>query len=928
MRIILFLFFICYLNISYAFEYRQETALKFDPNIYHGTLKNGLKYYIQESDKPKEVGYLRLIINAGSLQEEDDQRGIAHFVEHMAFNGSSNFKPGEIIEFMESIGMEYGPEVNASTSFGETIYKLKVPSNDKIILEKSFRVLADWASEVLFDEDSLENEKKVIVEEWRQGLGFSKRKSNLIVPIIYANSKYKDRLPIGDMEQINKFTSDDLKKFYQEWYRPNLMSIVAVGDFNTIEIEKLIDKYFGNLKNPINAKERIKYFIPKPEDSYNIITDPEQVSSSFSLMIPIENKELKTQGDYYENFQNEIAYSIFYERMNDISKEMNSPFESAYIYESGLGEENNNLELFVRPIEGRYLESIERIKKEYDRIQSYGFSKIEFDNLISGYKSSLEDMYNNKNSEETINKLNYLMGFINSESIYISTEYYYNLSLSILEKITLEDINFATKDWFNKTYRTIIVQEPESSVQILPDANEFISILDKQFLNTEKLEIKDWTKVPLLSKDIEQGEVIKQIYHESIDATELQLSNGVRVVIKSTDYEEDNIILYGQAPGGLSLADDMIYESVSQINSLFRDAGVGEFNSSNLSKKLIPTPVTARPGISEYAQSFDGNSNRENFEVMLQLLYLYFTDIHYEKDELERVKRNNLNDIQKRLLNPDTVFSDYINKVRFNNHLRMQPMTPKILESLNYDVMFDFYKERFSDSSDFTFYIVGNVSLEKDKNVIVKYLGNLPSLDRDNQWRDINLNQATGKIREIVENNPEPQAYTNLIYSGPFEYNIKNRLNYSILGESLNIHLNEVIRERLGGVYSIGAYQRAAEYPKPIYNFYITFLSDPERQVELVQSIKKEIQNFMIGNFDDNIVVNATKQSLQDYSEEIETNYFWLDIMSFYDWHEEPYENVLLIKDLHNQRTKQDIIDIANKIFNTENIMEFIQLPK
>ena len=238
------------------------------------------------------------------------------------------------------------------------------------------------------------------------------------------------------------------------------------------------------------------------------------------------------------------------------------------------------------------------------------------------------------------------------------------------------------------------MQEPESSVQTLPEANEFISILDRQFKNSEKLEIIDWTKIPLLNKDIQQGEVINQINHESIDATELQLSNGVRVVIKSTDYEEDNIILYGQAPGGLSLADDNMYESVSQINSLLRDAGVGEFNSTNLSKKLLPTPVTARPGISEYAQSFDGDSNRENFEVMLQLLYLYFTDIHYEKDELERFKRNNLNDIQKRLLNPDTVFSDHISKVRFNNHIRMQPMTPKILESLNYDVMFNFYKER------------------------------------------------------------------------------------------------------------------------------------------------------------------------------------------------------------------------------------------
>ena len=614
--------------------------------------------------------------------------------------------------------------------------------------------------------------------------------------------------------------------------------------------------------------------------------------------------------------------------MNDISKEINSPFEFAYIYESSLGEENNNLELFVRPIDGKYLESIERIKKEYDRIQNYGFSKIEFDNLIVGYKSSLEDMYNNKNSEETKNKLDYLMGFINSESIYISTEYYYNLSLSILEKITLEDINFATKDWFNKTYRTIIIQEPESSIQALPDENEFILILDRQFKNSEKLEIIDWTKIPLLSKDIQEGKVINQINHESIEATELQLSNGVRVVIKSTKYEEDNIILYGQAPGGLSLADDMIYESVSQINSLFRDAGVGEFNSINLSKKLLPTPVTARPGISEYAQSFDGDSNRENFEVMLQLLYLYFTDIHYEKDELERFKRNNLNDIQKRLLNPDTVFFDHISKVRFNNHLRMQPITPKILKSLDYDVMFNFYKERFSDASDFTFYIVGNVSLEKDKDIIVKYLGSLPSLDRDNQWRDINLNQATGEIREIIKNNPEPQSNTYLIYSGPFEYNIKNRLNYLILGESLNIHLNEVIREKLGGVYSIGAYQSSQEYPKPIYNFYITFLSDPDRQEELVKSIKKEIQHFMIGNFDDNIVLNATKQSLQDYSEEIETNDFWLGIMSFYDWHGEPYENVLLIKDLHNQRTKQDIIDMANKIFKTENIMEFIQLPE
>ena len=928
MRIILLLLVIFYSNISYAFEYNSKALLKFDSEIYHGSLGNGLKFYIQESDNPKEVGYLRLIINVGSLQEEDDQQGIAHFVEHMAFNGSSNFKSGDIIEFMESIGMEYGPEVNASTSFGETIYKLKVPTNDKIILEKSFRILADWASEVSFDEASLENEKKVIVEEWRQGLGFSKRKSNLIVPIIYANSKYKDRLPIGDMDQINNFTSDDLKEFYQEWYRPNLMSIVAVGDFNTIEVERLITKYFGNLKNPIHAKERNKYFIPKPESSYNIITDPEQVTSSFSVKVPIESKEFQIQADYFENFQNEIAYSIFYERMNDISKEINSPFEFAYIYESSLGEENNNLELFVRPIDGKYIESIERIKKEYDRIQNYGFSKIEFDNLIVGYKSSLEDMYNNKNSEETIDKLDYLMSFINSESVFISTESYYNLSLSILDKITLDDINFATKNWFNKKNRTIIIQEPEVSVKNLPTDKEFISILDSQFLNTKKLEIKDWTNIPLFNKEIKQGEIIKQIYYENIDVTELRLSNGVRVVIKSTNYEEDNIILYGQSPGGLSVANNDIYESVSQINNLFRDAGVGEFNSNNLSKKLLPTPVTARPGISEYAQSFDGESNKENFELMLQLLYLYFTDIHYEKEELERYKRDNLDDIQKRLLNPDTVFFDHISKVRFNNHIRMQPITSEILKSLDYDVMFDFYTERFSDASDFTFYIVGNVSLEKDKDMIVKYLGNLPSLDRDNQWRDINLNQVTGGLRETIRNNPEPQSFTYLIYSGPFEYNIKNRLDYLILGESLNIHLNEVIREELGGVYSIGAYQSAQEYPKPIYNFYINFQSDPNRQEELVKSIKKEIQNFMTGKFDDNIVLNATKQSLQNYAEEIETNDFWIGTLSFYDWHEEPYENVFLIKDIHNQRTKQDIVDIANQIFNTENIMEFIQLPK
>jgi zinc protease len=677
------------------------------PDIKVGTLPNGLKYYIKKNTKPENKMELRLAVNTGSILEEDNQQGLAHFTEHMAFNGSKNFKKNELVSFLQSIGVKFGAHLNAYTSFDETVYMLNIPLDKPDNLEKGFLVLEDWAGGLTFDPSEIEKERGVVLEESRGRTGAQDRMNQQVYPTLFVGSKYANRLPIGKDEILKTFKPDVIKKFYKDWYRPNLMAVVAVGDFDVAEIENKIKSHFGKLKNDPKAKERYMVETPSRKNSEGlVVTDKEATNAILQIYYPYSKAKVETTvGDYRESIINQLFQSMLGQRMQELTQTAKPPF---IFGGSSLGGFLRGLKAFssfallspagVEP-------AISTLIQEGERARQFGFTEGELDRVKKSMLKGMERAYNERDKTESSGYANeYVRNFLEKEPIPgIENEYLYYQTF--IPGITLDEVNkYAARIIPKEGEKLAVITSPENPGFELPSNEDLLKMIE----NASKLEVKPYEEKVVASELLEKtpapGKIVSEKEMKDVGVTEWTLSNGVKVMVKPTDFKNDQILMSAMRFGGSYLFDLKDRYSAENASTVVGQMGVGNFSPSDLQKVLAGKSVGVRAFIGQYTEGASGQSSGADLETMMQLIYLNFTKPRTDEELFQSFIAKQKGFVQNMMSNPQAVFQDSLLSILYGNH-KWAPRLPntETFDKIDMNRAVEIYKSRFSNANGFTF---------------------------------------------------------------------------------------------------------------------------------------------------------------------------------------------------------------------------------
>ncbi|MCE5252257.1 insulinase family protein [bacterium] len=906
-----------------------DAALLIDPGVAKGKLDNGLTWYVRENGKPEKRMELRLVVKAGSVLENDDQQGLAHFVEHMAFNGTKNFQKHELVNYLESIGMRFGPDLNAYTSFDETVYMLQVPTDSTHIVEKAFQILEDWAHNISFDDDEIDRERGVIVEEWRQGRGADMRMLDKQFPVLFHGSRYAERLPIGKKEIIEQFRHDTLRAFYKSWYRPDLMAVIAVGDFDKNQIESLIKQHFARIPSPKKPPKRIMYPLPDHDETlFAIATDPEATSNGVSIYYKHDAPPEGTVGDYRRQLVEYMYHGMFNQRLSELTKQSDPPFLYGYstntrmvlakeMYVLGTGVKDNGIE-----------RGLDALMTEAARVRRFGFTLSEMNRQKQELLRFIEQAYSERDKTESGSFTNeYSRNFLADEPI-PGIEVEYAIFNKYIPEITLEEVNRLATAWISDRNRVIMVNAPEKPGVKVPGEKEILTVID----TVSEKEIEPYVDTvsdrPLVETPPTPSPVVSERLIEKIGITEWTLANGVRVVLKPTDFKNDEIIFTSSSPGGYSLVPDRNFIAAKTASAIVNEGGAGPFNLIELDKKLSGKVVGVSPWISDLQEGITGNASPKDIETMFQLIYLYFTEPRKDSTAFLSYKSRMKGMIENRSARPETAFSDTVLVTMASYHPRMRPWTTALLDEMNLDASYDIYRDRFMDASDFTFYFVGNFDLSSIKPLVETYIGGLPSLKRKETWRDTGVMFPRGSIRKEVRAGIEQKSQVQLIFTGDFSWSYQNRYDMGSMTELLRIKLREVIREDMGGTYGVNVSQSLSHYPREQYQLTISFGCAPERVGELTAAVFTQIDSLKTSGTTDVYLEKVRESQKRQRETDLKDNSFWLNIMDFYYFNREDPLTVLQFDSMVENLSPDAVRKAANTYLDTNNLVQIILYPK
>ncbi len=907
---------------------RDASPLPFDPAVTIGTLGNGFRYYIRENRKPEMRAELRLVVNAGSVLEEENQRGLAHMVEHMAFRGTHRFERNQLTFYLESIGMRFGPDINAFTSFDETVYMLTIPTDTPSIVTTAFQILSEWAQNVAFDSAQIERERPVVVEEWRLGQGAENRMQNRWFPVLFAGSRYASRLPIGDKSILETFSAATLRKYYDTWYRPDLMAIVAVGDFDAKQVEALIKRHFAGMPRARNPVPRTVFPVP-PHDStlVSITTDKEATRSVVRLVYKQPKRSGGTVASYRQNRVEQLFGSILNDRLAEITQKANPPFINAF---AGQGELVRSAESFsltaIVPNNG-ITRGLEALLTEGERVRRFGFLQAELDRAKKDLLRALEQAFAER--EKTPSEVYagaYSAAFLQGEPS-TSVEYDLRMTKDILPTITLAEVNRLAGEWMGDRNRAIATTSPEMPGVIPPTRAELMATLER----VRGAGIMPYSESRLAARLVDEppkgGAIVSERVIREIGVTEWRLSNGVRVFLKPTDFKADQIVFSAYSPGGASLLPDSAFLAASGADLIPSVSGVGKFSMVDLQKFLAGTKAAVSTSISDLGEGMFGEASPRDVETMLELVYLYFTaprlDTTAAAAFLERYKGV----IANRNASPEVAFSDTLQLTLSQHAPRAKPISSGLVDSISLTKSFDFFKDRFADASDFTFVFVGNLNPDSIKPQIVKWLGSLPSTGRKENWRDTGIRPPTGVVERVVRKGIEPKARTAIIFTGPFEYTRANRYHLGALSELLTIKLREALRENLGGTYGVSVGASASREPIPAYSFSIGFGSSPERLEALTAAALAQIDSVKRFGVSEDYLTKIRQAGLRDRETAIKQNQYWLSQIASFDQVGWPLAQIPDADKLISSLTSADLQRAASKYLRTDNYVRVSLYP-
>ena len=922
-----------FITSSLFAQQNLNDTLPIDPHVKIGKLSNGLTYYIRQNKKPDQKVELRLVVNAGSILENENQQGLAHLSEHMAFNGTTHFKKNDIISFLQNIGVGFGNDLNAYTGFDETVYILPIPTDKPSNVDKGFQILEDWAHNVTDKNEDIDGERPVVLEESRLGKGAQDRINKKIYPLLYQGSLYAHRLPIGIDSIVKNAPYSALRSFYKDWYRPNLMAVIVVGDIDPAKAEELIKKYFGPNKNPVNERPRIHPEVPPyTKNVAEVITDKEATGYVYRVYYsPEKIKPVFTLEDYKNELVKDIFSDLLNQRLRELTQKENPPFVYAA---SGFNSEARGYEWFESYINTGNSDSLTGLKafeEELARVKKFGFTKAELERSKADMLNYIERAFNEKDKTESANYTQeYIGNFLTQEPIpgIANEQKYYK---ELLPQITVENVTAIADKLNQNPNQFIALSGPETKdSSSLPTDAQIVSVSDE----VKKMDLKPYeekaVQTSLLTEMPKAGKIVSAKKNSLLGTTDYALSNGVTVTFKHTDFKNDQLLMSAIRPGGKNnygLADK--YNAEYMI-SVIRSMGVGNFSPVDLNKALSGKTVNVRPTFSQVAEGFSGNSSLKDAESMMQLVYLYATSPRVDTSLFKSFIQKNKAQLAYLSANPETVFIDTLFRAMYQNN-PLAPIAvpkPEYFDALNLDRIVQMYKENFGDENEMHFTFTGSIAEDSLKPLLEKYIASLPATSKKFNYTDNKLRIANGKVDVNIYKGKEPKAMIFRIYSGEVPYSEELNLKAQAISEVLNIRIDEELREKLKAIYGGGTQAQFEKIPYSHYEFFLTLPTGPEKVDTLLKAANTEIESIIKNGPSKENLDKVKKQWEEQRKVDIKENSVWLsELQDFYFPGGNP-DYFINYEKYVNALTPKDIKEAAKLLLSTKNVVTGILRPE
>ena len=878
----------------------DSPLLQLDPQVGYGTLENGLTYYVRRNTTPENRVQLRLVVDAGSVLEREDQLGLAHFVEHMAFNGTEEYEKNTIIDYLEKSGMSFGPDINAYTSFDQTVYKLDLPTEDPETIVRGIDILKEWAFNIAFDPEEVDKERQVIIEEWRSGRSADSRLRDEYLPVLLRGSRYAERLPIGSMDVIRRTTAADLKEFYDSWYLPGNMAVIVVGDIDPEKIADEVRRIFspfgheGGASKPSaegspetaednreESAQRPSYSVPEAKDpAFILATDPEARRTRVQIIRLHEAFTLKTEEDYRTSLALAMYNQMVGDRLSEKTEQADPPYVSGYFSVSDFLRNDAATLWGATAREGQVDRALRELLLEAARVERFGFNEGELqrarENILSWMRRAYEER-DKTDSERLVNE--YAAHFLSGEAAPgIAKEW--ELAQRFLPEISLDDIRQVGREIVRTGGReTFIITGPEK--QDL----DYITEAELQELSAEvdAAEIEpyrdDFTGEKFFDLPLTPGTVTAEFEAPDGAYRGFTLSNGARVLYKQTDFRNEEVLFSAFSPGGASLIDTDRYFAARLAPNFVDASGLAGYSPSELKKQLTGRQVSVNPYIGELFEGFSGNTRPEDLELLYQLVYLYFTSIREAPELFSSYQQRLAGVLANRDQDPQVQLSDRITGLLFEDNPRRAPVTSEVVQELDPELVYGIFRERFSSPSDFTFVFVGNVDPVLIRDLSARYLGSIPARPAE-EWRDNGIRYTDEPQTAVVNSGIEEKSSVVLLYPGDYTWSLTENTALSGLEQLLDIRLREEVREDAGGTYGVGVSISTSRYPEDDYLLTINFSTDPARVEELTGIIEAELRSLQDNAIDESYVEKIRSILTKSLEDARQTNRYWLGTIS------------------------------------------------
>ena len=915
-----------------------EGDIPFDPEAHHGVLSNGLTWYVKENREPLNRAQLRLAIRAGSILEEEHEQGLAHYLEHMAFNGTERFSGHEIIEYLESIGSKFGPDLNAHTSFDETVYKIEIPTDDPEIIDTAFEILSDWAFAIVMDPEEVEQERGVVLEEWRTRRGAGARIQDLQYPVLFGESRYSERLPIGLPEVIEAATLEDLQGFYERWYRPDLMAVAIVGDFEAERMVELIRHHFApppegeayqeRAARPAAPTVRPEYPVPPhAEPRVTVETDPEMSSTTIRIYSKLPPRTGQSVATYRHLLTQSLFAMMANARLFERTQVADPPFIGAWFGQGLFLANTAVLYASARVDEDGVERGLDTVLEEMQRILRYGFTATELEREKANLLRSMESAWLERDQRPSVRLVEeYVRHYMEGETVPgIDAEY--ELHQQLLPEITVQEVNTLAEPWRTMESTVAMISGPEA----VASGPEVEQALLAKLQGTASLQVDPYediaSDVPLMAHLPAPGSITAEEPIEEIDAVRWTLSNGVTVIAKQTDFRNDQVLLKATSPGGTSLVADGDYIAAITATAIAEGSGAGVHDRVALDKLLAGNTAAAAPFIGALFEGFSGSSSPEDLETLFQLVTLYGTVPRLDPTYFSSYSSRLRSHFENRRAQPDAVWADTLRSALSQDHFRSRPFTVEVLEEMDLERSIAVYEDRFADFGDFTFIIVGTFDWDQLRTLASNYLAALPAAGRQEQWRDLNIDPPPDVVDLAVYKGIEPRSRTRLVFAGEMDWSRPEAMALVALKEMLQVKVRERIELDLGSTYSIHVGASASLLPDPEYRVFVDFGSDPARADELLDEVFGSV-DWLVGGGEQEYLDTAKELISGAREEQLRRNGFWLGQIEAVVERGENFSVIPAFDDRLEALTLNEVVDAAARYLSRDRYVRVVLLPE